>query len=203
MNFVILFLLSFQNFEGYIPAAIGILLIPEDQRIYSNMKEFQTQNEWISKTSPIVTRGGDIGVILTISSFYLSGEKKTAELSTKAYALSGVITIVGKSFFNRERPREATKNGGKWYGPTGLFKKDKLWENVSFPSGHTSSAFAVATVIAERYKKNKLAFISAYSLATLVGVSRITQDAHWLSDVLVGASIGYLSGKYITKNAKF
>lgn len=203
MNLILFLLLSLQNFEGYIPAAIGILLIPEDQRIYSSIKEFENKNNWISKTSPIVTRGADIGVILTISSFYLSGEKKTAELSTKAYALSGVITIVGKGFFNRERPREATKDGGKWYGPKGLLEKDKWWENVSFPSGHTSSAFAVATVIAERYKKNKLTFISAYSLATLVGLSRITQDAHWLSDVLVGASIGYLSGKYIVKNAKF
>ncbi len=70
-------------------------------------------------------------------------------------------------------------------------------DNQSFPSGHTSNAFAMATV-AQRHYGWKLG-IPAYGLAGLMGVSRIHQDKHGLSDVVAGAALGYISGRTVTR----
>ena len=61
-------------------------------------------------------------------------------------------------------------------------------DNKSFPSGHTSNAFALAAV-AERHYGWKLG-VPAYLLAGVVGASRIQQDKHYLSDVVAGAMLG-------------
>ncbi len=61
----------------------------------------------------------------------------------------------------------------------------------SFPSGHTSAAFATATVLQRRLGSK--AGIPAYALATFIGISRL-QDQHYLSDVTFGAFAGIASG---------
>jgi membrane-associated phospholipid phosphatase len=63
----------------------------------------------------------------------------------------------------------------------------------SFPSGHSSNAFALATVAAHHYK-GKLRLI-AYGGATVIAASRLRADAHWLSDVVGGATLGILVGR--------
>ncbi|MBX7187418.1 MAG: phosphatase PAP2 family protein [Vicinamibacteria bacterium] len=63
----------------------------------------------------------------------------------------------------------------------------------SFPSGHASNAFALATV-AERHYGWK-AGVPAYLLAGLVGASRLKQDKHYFSDVMAGATLGYIVGR--------
>ncbi len=69
-------------------------------------------------------------------------------------------------------------------------------ENNSFPSGHTASAFAAATFLSEEFgEKYKWVPYVSYSLASSVGVLRIMNNKHYLSDVLVGAGIGFLSTK--------
>jgi membrane-associated phospholipid phosphatase len=70
-------------------------------------------------------------------------------------------------------------------------------DNKSFPSGHTSNAFALATV-AQRHYGWKIG-IPSYGLAGLMGISRIHQDKHWLSDVVAGATLGYISGRTVTR----
>lgn len=65
----------------------------------------------------------------------------------------------------------------------------------SFPSGHTASAFAAATILHKEYGKSVGPWLSivGYSLAAVTGVSRMLNDRHWLSDVVVGAGVGILS----------
>jgi hypothetical protein len=58
----------------------------------------------------------------------------------------------------------------------------------SFPSGHTSTAFAMATVLAEYQPKYKWL---AYGVASIIGWSRIETDAHHWQDVVAGAALGY------------
>ncbi len=70
-------------------------------------------------------------------------------------------------------------------------------DNQSFPSGHTSNAFALAAV-AERHYGWKLG-VPAYLLAGFVGASRIQQDKHYLSDVVAGATLGYIVGRTIVR----
>jgi membrane-associated phospholipid phosphatase len=71
---------------------------------------------------------------------------------------------------------------------------------TSFPSGHTTVAFAAATVFAMEYRDKPIIPIIAYSAASLIGVSRITENRHWATDVLVGAALGFLSGKQVVNN---
>ncbi len=68
----------------------------------------------------------------------------------------------------------------------------------SFPSGHTSVAFTGATVLYHEFKdSNKLIAYSGFAVATVVGVLRMTNERHWLSDVLAGAGIGMLSANLV------
>jgi membrane-associated phospholipid phosphatase len=66
----------------------------------------------------------------------------------------------------------------------------------SFPSGHTSTAFATATVIKHHYGWK--AGVPAYAMATYVAASRVQAKRHYLSDVTLGAAIGIVGGRAIT-----
>lgn len=50
------------------------------------------------------------------------------------------------------------------------------------------------------YKEKPLIPIISYTAATLIGLSRGTENKHWATDVLVGAALGYLSGKQVVNN---
>lgn len=66
-------------------------------------------------------------------------------------------------------------------------------DNLSFPSGHTSNAFVMATVLFHEFKNTKpvLAY-SGFVFASATGALRVLNNEHWVSDVLVGAGIGIL-----------
>jgi len=70
-------------------------------------------------------------------------------------------------------------------------------DNQSFPSGHTSQAFAMASVAQQHYGW-KIG-VPAYALAGLMGASRIHEDKHWLSDVVAGAALGYIAGRTVVR----
>jgi membrane-associated phospholipid phosphatase len=69
--------------------------------------------------------------------------------------------------------------------------------NQSFPSGHASDAFTLATVV-ERHCGWKWG-VPAYALAATIGFSRIVRDKHYLSDVLAGATLGYVVGRTVVR----
>ena len=85
------------------------------------------------------------------------------------------------------RPRPDTGSGrDAWGGIHGH-------NNHSFPSGHTTAAFAFATIVAHEWDAVPGVPVLAYGMATAVGLSRMNDNAHWASDVLAGAVIGYVS----------
>ena len=100
---------------------------------------------------------------------------------------SGIITPAIKPVAGRSRPRD--NNGAYNFKP---FSN----ANSSFPSGHTTEAFALASVIANHYDETWVTCTS-YSIAGLVGLARIYHQAHFASDVLAGAMIGTLVGKSV------
>jgi hypothetical protein len=68
----------------------------------------------------------------------------------------------------------------------------------SFPSGHSGQSFTGATALYLEYKdSNKLFALSGYGFSTATGILRITNNRHWLSDVLVGAGIGIISTRLV------
>lgn len=64
--------------------------------------------------------------------------------------------------------------------------------HLSFPSGHSANAFAIATTLARRYGRR--AAVPAYALAALVPVARVHDRHHYASDVVAGAGLGALAG---------
>lgn len=128
--------------------------------------------------------------------FYVEGlaahdplNRLVAEDGLAASAISGTLTFVLKEAFGRSRP----------IAGRGVFHFATFSGNASFPSGHTTQAFAVASVIAARYGDNPWIDSAAYGIATLVGVARIDHRAHFASDVLAGALIGHTIGRIVVR----
>jgi uncharacterized membrane protein YsdA (DUF1294 family) len=111
---------------------------------------------------------------------------------TEATVCSGTITLLGKFLLGRERP--AKSDDAVSFQPL-----NTAWEFTSLPSGHATLAFAYSTVMASVYNNFFWKF-GWYSLAALVGAARIYNNAHWLSDVLLGGAIGYFVGDFVNKH---
>ncbi len=126
----------------------------------------------------------------TIVAFATKNKKlqQTVIIWAGSLLINSIVTDQLKISFQRHRP-----NSGDPYNTFDWRKGPKL--NKSFSSAHTSNAFTTATVFATQYKTAKWVPPVAYTLASLVGLSRIYDNAHWASDVLAGAAVGFLSVK--------
>jgi hypothetical protein len=130
-----------------------------------------------------------------VGAFYVagavSGNDNAVQVAQDSIAASliasGIITPAIKLAVGRSRPRQNTGIG--YFKPFGN-------ANASFPSGHTTEAFALASVIANHYEETWVTCAS-YSVAGLVGIARTYHDAHFASDVVAGAMIGTLVGKSV------
>jgi membrane-associated phospholipid phosphatase len=121
--------------------------------------------------------------------------RNVALTGVKAFLLSGGAAFVGKQLFHRHRPYEDDPSDPyDWDGPYPF-----TISYTSFPSGHTTTAFAVASVLAIGYKDKPWIGITSYSVATLVGISRIYETKHWASDVVAGAALGTFIGVTLSK----
>jgi hypothetical protein len=118
---------------------------------------------------------------------------QTVKLMFKSWAITSVITSVMKVSIGRHRPY--TNHGSKKFD---LFKFSIKTSKMSFPSGHTSSIFALMTVLAGQYDEPWIKY-SAYGFATSVAFQRMLYRKHWASDVIVGGLIGYLVGRSVIK----
>ena len=116
--------------------------------------------------------------------------KETGEMMGEALILADATTFIIKESSGRGRPvATSSKNDFKPFS----FRKDY----DSLPSMHTSSSFALASVLAAT--SESLALKAAYyGAAAFVGFSRVYQNKHWASDVLLGAITGELCGRVVT-----
>lgn len=167
-----------------------------------NVKNFA-----LSHQSPVASKfalaGNDLGnglyTVPAVGAFYLYGylgddhkARRASLLALESYALSGILTESLKMAISRHRPN--TGDAPMTFDGPSLSAK-----NVSFCSGHTSSAFSIATVFADVYKDNPFVPPLAYGLATLTGLSRVYSNEHWSSDVFFGAALGYFTSKALLK----
>ncbi|MEK7380346.1 MAG: phosphatase PAP2 family protein [Gemmatimonadota bacterium] len=124
----------------------------------------------------------------------VSGLKPLAEVSGHALlatASAGIATVALKTLIGRERPYVSGS-------PSRFQPFDFKFKNESFPSGHTAMAFALATTFAAE-TPDRLSDVFFYFGATMTGLSRIHDDRHWLTDVVAGAGVGYLAGRWATR----
>ena len=116
---------------------------------------------------------------------------RTALLAGEAVADAEILTEVLKPAVSRWRPSSIPAKGN--FADTFAEGENRFSSaHNSFPSGHTITAFALATVISRRYgRHHRWVPILAYGGAAAIGFWRLTPSAHYTSDVFVGAVLGY------------
>jgi membrane-associated phospholipid phosphatase len=140
--------------------------------------------EWYS----IVAVAGSFGAYGLIAKD--TSAKKIAIELFQAGLYSELVTGLLKTVVGRARPY--MNEGPSSFRPFTFFNPDYN----SFPSGHSTSAFALSTVLSRHAHSTALKIIS-YTPAALTLFSRIYQDKHWVSDELIGAAIGYFVGNWV------
>lgn len=176
-----------------IVTAASIAVMPFDERIVASGQGTQRftglanigtlYGEWYS----IVGVAGAFGVYGLIAKDTTS--KKVAIELLQAGLYSELIAVTLKVIVGRARPQAEV--GAFVYHP---FNLDYNFQ--SMPSGHTTSAFALSTVMSRQAKTTFLKIL-AYFPAGLTMFARIYQDKHWLSDEILGAAIGYAVGNWV------
>ena len=119
-----------------------------------------------------------VGALFVAGRFAPQGQFRSASYDfMQAMIVNGAYTSLLKYTVKRERPDGS--------------------DSLSFPSGHTSTAFSLAAVASSHYGW-KIG-VPAYALATGIGLSRIEQDRHHLSDVIAGATLGVIVGRTVSR----
>jgi membrane-associated phospholipid phosphatase len=105
----------------------------------------------------------------------------------EAMALGGISSTVLKSVAGRVRPNETADRAN--------------WRNngTSFPSGHSTAAFAAAQVFADRMPREQWGWsVLGYGLAVATAYARVQDNVHWTSDVAAGAALGMATGRFVS-----
>jgi hypothetical protein len=184
-------------------AGTTALLLTVDEPVAREAHRLRNESIFVQKVSPAVTQFGQFYVPYSIAAAYcLEGlvfnddtSVDTGLLAAQAMLHSGIVVQVLKNIFGRSRPFVHSDEDA-WHGPGMILRRDAhggFSPYDSFPSGHTITAFSLATVIAGR--ESPWVGYVAYTCATLTGISRLTQHEHWLSDVVAGAALGIAIGK--------
>jgi hypothetical protein len=178
------------KWELPIAAATGLLIAEADQpaanRIQS--KSFQDMaGRWSDAglVTEIVTAGGVWGAGCIEHKSTLRDNGLTVLTATGAGA---TLDLALKLTFDREFPFKPGSHGAFWGG------------GRSFPSGHAAMSFAFASAIAHRYPNKRWVKWSAYAFASGVALSRYPAKRHYLSDILVGSTLGYVTGTYVAEH---
>lgn len=169
---------------------VGTALIV-DRPLRDEMRRHSGDNSFITQ----VERFGSQYAAGVVGGFYVAGALAGNETSLQvaqdglaaSLIASGIVTPTIKLVAGRSRPRA---------GEAIYSFRPFSDANSSFPSGHTTEAFALAAVIANHYDETWVACAS-YSIAGLVGLARSYHQAHFASDIVAGAMIGTLVGKSV------
>jgi membrane-associated phospholipid phosphatase len=120
----------------------------------------------------------------------------------RAVLVSGSLTALMKGAVGRSRPFASPGDADEYSPGHGFLNSAR----ASFPSGHTSAAFAAATVLVREmnrtHARTRLILDPLLlSGATFVGFSRVYDQQHWPSDVVVGAALGAVTGYEVVAHA--
>ena len=197
---------------GEVGLGAGLLLFADEPLQRSALK-IRDSSRAVRNVSRYITNFGGMYETYTLAalgaySFIFKNKKlqTTTLLATQAYLTGGAMESFLKFVFGRQRPYyynpDKVEAEPTFHGPFFNGGKDINGKRLSnsFPSGHATVAFAAATVFALEYKDKPFIPILSYSVATLIGLSRISENKHWVSDVFMGAVLGYYTGKQVVNN---
>jgi len=189
---------------GFAVIESGLFL--SDKPVQQYAIDLMSRNPNLKGVSHYVTQFGAAYEIYTLAALGTYGwvfknekMKTTTLLATQSYLVAGTVQALTKFVTGRQRPNYIATEAD----PRPIFRGPAFsleHGSTSFPSGHTTAVFAAATVFAQEYKDHLWVPILSYSAATLVGLSRITENAHWISDVFAGAGLGYVTGLQVVRN---
>lgn len=167
-------------------------------------------NDALHRTSAVAGAVGDPGALLLSAGLYATGRiarrPTVADVglhATEAIVVSGALTGLLKFASGRARPQVAPRRPDEPGPDTDEFRVGRGTGGfTSFPSGHTTAAFAAASAItAELHHSHprtaRVAGPLLYGGAALVGLSRMYENKHWASDVVMGAAVGTFVGRRV------
>ena len=172
--------------DNLFPAIVGAIAIAGTHSVDGRVRDYFASDDRFGIFEGIVGdqlgRGavvfGVVGGLWTVSHFY--GSDRFLRFShdlAQASALNGLITFGLKHSVGRTRPSGSNTQ--------------------SLPSGHSSAAFAAATIVDHHY--GRMASVAAYATASFVAASRLDANKHFLSDVVAGAALGYIVGHTVAR----
>jgi membrane-associated phospholipid phosphatase len=176
-------------------ATIGLVMTLLDDGTQEWVEDHQKTS--YTDFSLFITHLGEPLFLFGLSAvLYVGGEafkddnlRKTALMSLESFCINGIVVNGMRYLLSRSRPLSGEgPSSFHWFS----FKNNQH----SFPSGHASTAFAVAAVIAGQ-SDNFLVGAVSYGLASLVAISRVNNNEHWASDVVAASIIGYFIGKEV------
>ncbi len=192
-------------------AGFGVATVaaaPLDRYFARRLQDSATQsNRWLHGAATGFRILGSQGSLAAGAGLYLAGKvsrkNRTADLglhSLEAMVGADLVSTGMKVFFGRARPFVDVSNNYDFQLFRGL-KDDKY---RSFPSGHTTNAFAFASTVSretEMWWPRSRWYIGPvmYGGATLVGLSRMYNNQHWASDAIGGAAVGTIIGLKVVK----
>jgi len=166
--------------------AVYYFVAGEKGALVLQMQEFYTPT--LNKIVRVVTDFGTYPLILLTLVTVGLLRKKTFVPAVIALAVEGVVVdILKKVVYRAPRPSVYLEDAGLTFAE-GL----RVLCCNSFPSGHSSLAFACATVILLSYSRGAWIQIGLFLLAASVALSRVYLAVHFLEDILVGSALGIL-----------
>jgi len=187
-------------------------LRPVDKLFAEKLQNPRNQkNHFLNEVATVFRTTADPGAVIIGVSMYtvgrLSKEKRLADLGlhgTEALVV-GALTADGmKVLFGRGRPfvksADSSFNPDNWQFGRGLRQE----QYRSFPSGHTTAGFAAAAAVTNevsRWRRGSEWYIGPimFGGATMIGLSRMYNNRHWASDVMMGAAIGTFAGNKVVR----
>ncbi|RYZ25326.1 MAG: phosphatase PAP2 family protein, partial [Sphingobacteriales bacterium] len=158
------------------------------------------QRPFLTETAKIAEPFGNMYGVYLFPVMYVAGlatgEKRMQSVAlggVKSLAISTLLYTSSKLLIRRNRPDAA--NSSRDFAPPFMRKS-----YTSSPSGHSNTIFTVATALAMEYRETKWVPIVAYAIAGLTAASRIYQNRHWASDVVVGSALGHFVTMAVWKN---
>ena len=190
-----------KHWKPVLAVALGtaglVVLDPYTEPYFHDQSRFSAY-----KTGPLRGRNTTLAETLTPVAFYLVGLAKhssharnTGLLAAEGLVGAQIVSFAMKQAVGRLKPSDIPPHGN--YRDTWFKYKGGLTNGGSFPSGHAASAFAVATVIAARYREHRWAPWVAYGAATFLSLTRLPDQAHFSSDIFIGAAMGYSISHFV------